>query len=87
MDNLEDLEAMDIRLIDFGLATTYKSRHMKDKEKIGTWTHMAPEVIKGWYSPACDVWSCGIVLYYLIAGYNPFRSKTKEETFKLIQTK
>lgn len=77
-EKLNDCENIDIRLIDFGFATTFKNKRIKDREKIGTWTHMAPEVIKGLYSTACDVWSCGIMLYYLLAGYNPFRGKTKE---------
>ena len=54
---------------------------------MGTYTHMAPEVIRGWYSPACDVWSCGIMLYYLLVGYNPFRGKTKEDTLENIVSK
>jgi len=39
---------------------------------------MAPEIIQGVYSTACDVWSSAIMLYCLLGGYNPFRGKNKE---------
>jgi len=68
---------LDIRIIDFGLAKILSSTRIKDKEKIGTHTYMAPEVIIGIYSTKCDVWSCGILLINLLARFNPFKGKTK----------
>ena len=78
---------MDIRIIDFGLARILPSARVKDREKIGTHTYMAPEVIVGVYSTKCDVWSCGILLLNLLTRNNPFKGKSKEETFNNIQTK
>lgn len=76
-----DLNSLDIRIIDFGLAKVLPSRRIKDREKTGTYTHMAPEVINGIYSTKCDVWSSGVVLYSMIAGTSPFKKATKERTF------
>ena len=33
---------------------------------------MSPEIIKGSYNEKCDIWSMGIILYYLLCGYPPF---------------
>lgn len=37
-----DFNHLDIRLIDFGLAKVISMKRIKDREKIGTYTHMAP---------------------------------------------
>lgn len=74
----------DIRLIDFGLARKLVTRRVRDKAKVGTYTHMAPEVLRGMYSTKCDLWSAGIVLCGLTTGCNPFKKSTKERTFESI---
>lgn len=79
-----DINTLDIRIIDFGLAKVLTTKRVRDKEKIGTYSHMAPEVINGIYSTKCDVWSTGIVLYSMIAGYSPFKKATKERTYENI---
>jgi calcium/calmodulin-dependent protein kinase I len=34
---------------------------------------MAPEVIlKGGHGKPCDLWSIGVMTYFLLAGYQPF---------------
>jgi calcium-dependent protein kinase len=74
----------DIRLIDFGLARVLTARRMRDRERVGTYTHVAPEVLRGVYSTKCDLWSAGIVLCCLATGTNPFKKTTKEHTYESI---
>jgi calcium-dependent protein kinase len=81
-----DLEGFDIRLIDFGLAKVMTGKRMRDREKIGTYTHMAPEVIEGVYTTKCDLWSTGILLHILLVGSCPFKGKNKQTTFDNIRT-
>lgn len=46
---------------------------------------MAPEILLGKkYNEKCDIWSCAVVMYLMIAGYPPFYGKTKEEIIGLI---
>jgi calcium-dependent protein kinase len=51
--------------------------YSKDKPEIGTWSYMAPEVFEGLYSSKCDIWSCGVILYILLLGINPFKTLSR----------
>jgi serine/threonine protein kinase len=37
------------------------------------------------YSPAVDVWACGVILYILLAGYPPFYDESDEVLFAKIK--
>lgn len=37
--------------------------------------YMAPEACRGQWSPLCDVWSCGIMVYYMLTGTFPFTDR------------
>jgi calcium-dependent protein kinase len=41
--------------------------------------YTAPEAITGEATAKSDVWSCGIILHYLLSGYLPFYGDTKAE--------
>ena len=79
------ISSSDIKLIDFGLATyTDTSRHIV--ERCGTPGYIAPEILTYEHArslkqtPKSDVFSIGVILYYLLVGKLPFRSSTIEGT-------
>jgi calcium-dependent protein kinase len=38
----------------------------------GTPYFISPEVLNGDYGKECDIWSFGVVLYFLLSGKYPF---------------
>merc|ERR1712137_139442 len=54
-----------LKMIDFGLSSGFKRGV---KEFRGTPHYTAPEVWKGIYGPEADIWSCGVILYFMATG-------------------
>jgi calcium-dependent protein kinase len=72
-----------LKMIDFGLSCMWKGKPKKDMT--GTPFYMAPEVFaKTGYGYQADMWSAGCVLYFLVAGQNPFEPC---DTFPNLQKK
>ena len=71
---------MELKLGDFGLAKKLSFRDEKISEMVGTPGYMAPEILenKG-YSLEVDIWSLGVIMYYLIIGKLPFNKKNQED--------
>jgi calcium-dependent protein kinase len=58
-----------VRLADFGAAQYFTVHDVCPfQARIGTERYMAPEVLRGKYSYEADVFSCGVVMYYLLTG-------------------
>ena len=72
-----------LKLIDFGLSIQQNAR--KDNRRVGTPYYMAPEMIKGNFVYASDVWSIGVILFIMVTGKQPFRGKSKQEVFERIK--
>jgi calcium-dependent protein kinase len=77
-------DVMDIKLIDFGAAVKVHPGNFI-KGPIGTAYYIAPEVIKGSYNEKCDLWSSGVILFILLAGYPPFDGHNDEEILEKIK--
>jgi len=83
----------DLKISDFGLSALYTgegddvSRTTLLHTTCGTPNYVAPEVLndKGYDGRAADVWSCGVVLYVLLAGFLPFDEPHMSALFKKIQ--
>lgn len=59
---------------DFGLAV--QQTRVVEKE-VGTPYYMAPEVIKGSYNCKADMWSVGVVMYWMFFSDFPFKGKNR----------
>ena len=71
-----------IRLVDFGLSNTYKHGDTL-KTACGSPCYAAPEMIQGkaYYGSRVDVWSCGVILFAMVAGYLPFEDKDTNKLY------
>ncbi|KAJ1419235.1 Protein kinase domain [Sesbania bispinosa] len=76
------------KVSDFGLSALAESKHQDGllHTTCGTPAYVAPEVInrRGYDGAKADIWSCGVILYVLLAGYLPFRDPNLMEMYRKI---
>lgn len=87
-ENLLLDENENLKVTDFGLSALAESKHQDGllHTTCGTPAYVAPEVIsrKGYDGANADIWSCGVVLYVLLAGYLPFHDSNLMEMYRKI---
>jgi len=78
-----------LKLIDFGMAKVVHWRKYHRRMN-GTPYYIAPEVLKGKYNEACDMWSIGVIMFIIIFGFPPFHDhlhcNNRKEADKVIYT-
>mmetsp|Transcript_100940 Transcript_100940/g.200524 ORF Transcript_100940/g.200524 Transcript_100940/m.200524 type:complete len:344 (-) Transcript_100940:29-1060(-) len=78
------LDSTPLKLVDFGLSRRFSPGEVL-KTAVGTVLYAAPEVFSQSYSPLCDLWSLGVIMYCLLCGHPPFDGKTARQTAKSIR--
>ena len=71
--HVSDEDEAPVKVADFGLSDFFGDGRPPLRATVGTVAYMAPEVVsRSEYGSAVDLWSLGVVLYILLAGYHPF---------------
>uniref|UniRef100_A0A3Q7I0H2 non-specific serine/threonine protein kinase n=1 Tax=Solanum lycopersicum TaxID=4081 RepID=A0A3Q7I0H2_SOLLC len=87
-ENLLLDENGNLKISDFGLSALADSKCQDGllHTKCGTPAYVAPEVIskRGYDGAKADIWSCGVILYVLLAGYLPFQDSKLTEMYRKI---
>ena len=73
-----------VKICDFGFSTTYKSTVEMFNTMCGTPLFMCPETLfLKPYSIKSEIWSLGILFYYIIYGYHPFYNLKDVNDYRL----
>jgi 5'-AMP-activated protein kinase catalytic alpha subunit len=77
-----------LKISDFGLSALYGTDQDSTllKTTCGTPNYVAPEVLadNGYSGFEADIWSCGVILYVLLAGFLPFDEPAMSVLFRKI---
>ena len=73
-----------VKLIDFGTAKIFNESH-KNKALVGSSYYIAPEVLRGNYDEACDLWSIGVIMYIMLVGTPPFNGEEDDDILNAVK--
>lgn len=76
-----------IRITDFGLAIHERGQRLLARAAAGTPLYMAPEQVRGEthrLDGRTDIWSLGVIFYWLLTGRRPFDGASEAEIFNEI---
>ncbi|CAH8389332.1 unnamed protein product [Eruca vesicaria subsp. sativa] len=89
LENLLLDDEGNLKVSDFGLSVVSEQLRQDGicQTFCGTPAYLAPEVFtrRGYDAAKADVWSCGVILFVLMAGYLPFDDKNVMVMYKKIQ--
>lgn len=89
LGNLFLNENMEIKIGDFGLATTIEFQGQLRTTVCGTPNYIAPEILGGkntGHSYEVDFWAIGVIIFTLLTGRPPFETDDVKETYKRIKS-
>ncbi len=73
-----------LKLIDFGQSVCVRPFETIHRVA-GTVYYMSPQQAERNFDSACDVWSCGVILYMMLYGGPPFDGDSDEDIYRAIQ--
>ncbi|KAK7389753.1 hypothetical protein VNO78_25046 [Psophocarpus tetragonolobus] len=75
-----------LKVSDFGLSTYEQKEDELLRTACGTPNYVAPEVLndRGYVGSTSDIWSCGVILFVLMAGFLPFDEPNHATLYKKI---
>eukprot|EP01065_Artemidia_motanka_P026754 TRINITY_DN31_c0_g1_i5.p1 TRINITY_DN31_c0_g1~~TRINITY_DN31_c0_g1_i5.p1 ORF type:complete len:447 (+),score=167.24 TRINITY_DN31_c0_g1_i5:84-1424(+) len=75
-----------LKIADFGFSRLLNNQQLL-QTVCGTPNYMAPEVLKerGYNGITADIWSCGVILFVMLAGYLPFDDPNMNALFNKIE--
>lgn len=78
-------ENLDVKLVDFGFATIARPGHAMSTY-CGSPAYAAPEMVTAqrYSGPEADIWSMGVILFTLLAGYLPFDDDNPNRLYRRI---
>ncbi|KAH7574059.1 hypothetical protein ACOSP7_008049 [Xanthoceras sorbifolium] len=87
-ENLLLDENEDLKVSDFGLSALPEQLRNDGllHTQCGTPAYVAPEVLrkKGYDGSRADIWSCGVILYVLLAGFLPFQDENIMKMYRKV---
>ncbi|KAK3004908.1 hypothetical protein RJ639_019678 [Escallonia herrerae] len=87
-ENLLLDESGNLKISDFGLSALPEQLRQDGllHTQCGTPAYVAPEVLrkKGYDGAKADLWSCGVILYVLLAGFLPFQDENIMKMYRKI---
>ncbi len=75
-----------VKLLDFGLAKTISHTRLTESGiLVGTVSYMSPQQLSGsGGTPACDVYSLGVIMYETVTGKKPFHGETTTDIMRQV---
>ena len=73
-----------IKICDFGISKIVEKQEVQNKV-VGSIYYVAPEVLNKNYNEKCDLWSCGVIMYFLLTKRVPFSGDNHVEVIEKIK--
>jgi calcium-dependent protein kinase len=79
----ENTEGLIVKVTGFNEATFFSNEEVMNSA-VGSCYFIAPEVLKRSYTEKCDIWSCGVLAYFLLSGRYPFTGANPATVFERV---
>jgi calcium-dependent protein kinase len=76
---ISDPDCVIVKVIDFGLSEMFSNSQKGSLIVSGTAFYMAPELFKPPFDYKCDIWSVGVIGFFMLTGFLPFFGSSVSE--------